>query len=294
MSLPYESLSNAFATALVTSGTYIEYPFTSEGDTTAKIYHIICEQKDTSYSPIALDTALGEAAGFTGLPTGYANSSAYHIGDFGMQKLDGGLVRFDRQFATIPATRNNIVTGTIAYTYPGLGASTDGGTSVNITGISGNATIVAETDASAGSSVYINLTTTDGSGVTMTHAGFATALAGTSSSQIVTTGFSSLGTFSSGSVIVLPIAIRKPLNVTTGTFTTYTYSKPENYYEVTQSDIFEPSASILNDQTVPTASDYQTLVDDTTTDAGFLTISSDITRYAGNIIQKADVKVKAI
>ena len=35
MSIPYESVSNGFASALVTSGTYIEYPFTHEGDATA-------------------------------------------------------------------------------------------------------------------------------------------------------------------------------------------------------------------------------------------------------------------
>jgi hypothetical protein len=291
MSLPYESATNAFQTARVTSGTYIEYPFTYEGDTTTKIYHIICEVYDTSYQPISLDTTLADGAGFTGLPAGYANSAAYHIGDFNKQKIDGGLVRFDRQFATIPATRSNVLTGTIAYTYPGIAASTDGGVTSSITAISGN-TITASTSASAGDSIYYNISTTGG-GITLVTSGFATALAGTSSSQIVTSGFSSIGTFSSGNVTVLASNIRAPLNAAAGSFTTYTYSIPDNFYDVAPSEIFTPSESTLNSGTIPTASAYQALIDDNT-ETGFILISSEITKYAGNIVQKADVKVKAI
>lgn len=290
MSIPYESVTNGFQAAQVTTGTYIEYPFTHEGDSTAKIYHIICEQYDVNYSPLALDTALSATA-VNGLPSEYANAQAYHIGDFNKQKLDGGLVRFDRQFATIPATRNNILTGTIAYTYPGIAASTDGGVTSTITAISGS-TITASTSASAGDSIYFNITTT-ASGITLTTSGFGTALAGTSSSQIVTDGFSSIGTFSSGNVTVLASNVRAPLNAAAGSFTTYSYSMPENFYNVAPSDIFTPSKSTLSSATIPTASAYQTLIDDNT-ESGFILISSEITKYAGNIVQKADVKVKAI
>jgi hypothetical protein len=292
MSIPYESVTNGFQTAKVGAGTYIEYPFTHEGDTTAKIYHIICDVYDVNYSPIGLDTVLSGSAGFTGLPTGYANSSAYHIGDFNKQKLDGGLVRFDRRFATIPATRSNILTGTTAYTYPGM-ANSAGGTTSTITGLSGNNTVIASTSAEIGSTVSIQLTTEDSTGITLTSGGDYIALAGTGSGQVVVAGLSSLGTFVSGSVTVAPNVVRKPLNLSAGSFTTYTYSKPDNYFDVTLSAVFKPSSLTLTSGTVPTATGYQALIDDLTA-TGYLTISSEVTKYAGNIVQKADVKIKAL
>lgn len=292
MPIPYESATDAFQTARVGAGTYIEYPFTHEGDTTAKIYHIICDVYDVNYSPIALDTVLSASAGFTGLPTGYANSSAFHIGDFNKQKLDGGLVRFDRRFATIPATRSNILTGTSAYTYPGMGG-TGGGVTSTITGISGNSTITASTSATIGDTVQVQLTTTDSSGVILTSGGSFIALAGTGSSQVVVAGFSSLGTFVSGSITVAATTVRKPVNLAAGTFTTYTYSMPTSFTDVTLTDVFKPSSLTLNTGTNPTAVEYQTLIDDDT-ENGYLTISSEVTKYAGNIVQKADVKIKAL
>jgi len=292
MSIPYESVTDGFQTARVGAGTYIEYPFTHEGDTTAKIYHIICDVNDVNYSPIALDTALSASAGFTGLPTGYANASAYHIGDFNKQKLDGGLVRFDRRFATIPATRSNILTGTTAYTYPGM-ANSAGGTTSTITGLSGNNTVIASTSAVIGDTVSIQLTTEDSTGITLTSGGDYIALAGTGSSQVVVAGLASLGTFVSGSITVAPTAVRKPLNLSAGTFTTYSYEIPESYLDVTLTDVFKPSSLTLTSGTSPTSTEYQALIDDDTAN-GYLTISSEVTKYAGNIVQKADVKIKAL
>ena len=292
MPIPYESVANGFQTARVGAGTYIEYPFTHEGDTSAKIYHISCDVYDVNYSPLTLDTVLSASAGFTGLPTGYANGAAFHIGDFNKQKLDGGLVRFDRRFATIPATRSNILTGTTAYTYPGMANSAGGATST-ISGISGGNTVTAGTSAVIGSTVSIQLTTEDSTGVTLTSGGDYIALAGTGSSQVVVAGLASLGTFVSGTITVAPNVVRKPLNLASGSFTTYIYSMPDNYYDVTLSSVFKPSSLTLTSGTVPTATDYQTLIDDTT-ETGYLTISSEVTKYAGNIVQKADVKIKAL
>ena len=292
MSLPYQSVTNGFNTARVTQGCYIERPFSHEGDGATRIYHIICEVRASHYSTIDFDTTLEEGAGFNGLPTGYANGSAYFIGDFNLQPISGGLVRFDRQFATIPATRSNILTGTTAYTYPGMGG-TGGGVTSTITGISGNSTIIASTSATIGDTVQIQLTTENSAGVTLTSGGSFIALAGTGGSQVVVAGFSSLGTFVSGSITVAATTVRKPVNLASGTFTTYTYSQPDSFTDVTLTDVFKPSSLTLNTGTSPTAVEYQTLIDDDE-ETGYLTISSEVTKYAGNIVQKADVKIKAL
>ncbi len=170
---------------------------------------------------------------------------------------------------------------------------TTGGTTSTITGISGNNTVTASTDAVIGDTVSIQLTTEDSSGVTLTSGGDYIALAGTGSGQVVVAGLASLGTFVSGSITVAPTVVRKPINLAAGTFTTYTYSMPDDFTDVTLTDVFKPSSLTLTSGTVPTSTAYHTFIDDDTV-TGHLTISSEVTKYAGNIVQKADVKIKAL
>lgn len=122
---------------------WVEYPFMERGDSTAKIYHMRCRVNLDDYAPIAINTTMtsAAAAGVISLPF-TANASAYFVGDFNHAYSDGKLVEFDRQFATIPATRSNELTGSrsfpfpayrgILYTPPATAEQGDGGNNDNL------------------------------------------------------------------------------------------------------------------------------------------------------------------
>lgn len=98
---------------------WIEYPFMERGDSTAKIYHMRCRVNLDDYSPLAINTTMASAAaaGVISLPFA-ADSSAYFVGDFNHNWQDGKLVEFVRQFATIPATRTDELTGSRSFPFP--------------------------------------------------------------------------------------------------------------------------------------------------------------------------------
>lgn len=293
MPIPYSSAdaSNDFSNARVGAGTYIEYPLLAHGDTTAKIYHLICQVNSADYSPIALDVPLSGATGVIGLPAGYSDSNAFHVGDFNLQAIDGGMISFDRRFATIPASKTKILTGTTAYTYPGMKASTENGTVRTVTGTSNNNTVFFCTNTVvAGNTVVFSLLTEDPiTGARMTQSGFATALIGTNSNQVVIRGAGGFSDFVSGSITELAATARDALSLPAGTYTDYDYFFDPDPTTVLLGDVFKPSATILTAGTVPTAIEYQAKIDD----AEYLLISSEITRYAGSIIQRANNKVLA-
>lgn len=100
---------------------WVEYPFMERGDSTAKIYHMKCSVNRDDYAPLVINVAMGSAgaAGVISLPFA-ANASAFFVGDFNHSYKNGGLVEFDRQFATIPATRTRELVGSRSFGFPGV------------------------------------------------------------------------------------------------------------------------------------------------------------------------------
>jgi len=98
---------------------WVEYPFMERGDSTAKIYHMKCSVNRADYAPIAINAAMTSAgtAGVISLPFA-SDANAFFVGDFGHSYKDGGLVEFDRQFATIPATRTRELVGSRSFGFP--------------------------------------------------------------------------------------------------------------------------------------------------------------------------------
>ena len=122
MPIPYTQTSMALVRAV--DGTYISYPFVDRGDTNTKVYNLVCTQRASDYNAaqIDLDDNMSSAAnaGVIELPTGWADSNAYFVGDTGHSPLPGGMLQFTRTFANIPAY-SQTSTGSYGYTFPGLG-----------------------------------------------------------------------------------------------------------------------------------------------------------------------------
>lgn len=301
MPIPYSSAdaSNDFSNARVGAGTYIEYPLLGNGDTTAKIYHLICQVNIDDYVPIALDSTLsGATADVIGLPTSYVNATAYHIGDFNPQESSGGLITFDRRFATIPASSTKNLTGTIAYTFPGIGinlSDTIVRTATGFSSTSTETTLICANTVAVGDSVLCSLSTTSSGTNIIIRRTSRIALTGTNASQVVVDKISSTTTFTSGSVEQYSIQPRGSASLQTGTFTDFNYYLPGVTATITDptdvplSDTFRLQATLLGEGTIPSASEYSAKV----FNGDLLTIDSSITTYAGNIIQRANVKVKA-
>ena len=108
-----------FAQARV-SDYWIEYPFMENGDPFARIYHMRCSVASSGYSALTIGTqmATAGAAGVISLP--WINSTAFFVGDFNHRYLDGGLVEFDRQFATVPTERTREVVGSRSFPFLGV------------------------------------------------------------------------------------------------------------------------------------------------------------------------------
>ena len=98
---------------------WVEYPFMERGDSTAKVYHMKCSVNRADYAPLVINAPMTSAAtaGVISLPF-VGNALAFFAGDFGHRYLDGGLVEFDRQFATIPATRSQELVGSRSFGFP--------------------------------------------------------------------------------------------------------------------------------------------------------------------------------
>ncbi len=117
MSIPYTS--GDFTTPRAGGESWIEYPFASEGDNTAKIYHLKCKVLESDYVPIDLDVTMATAGNADVIELPFtANATAYHVGDYNHQKTDGAMISFDRQFATIPATRTDQFKGSSTFPFP--------------------------------------------------------------------------------------------------------------------------------------------------------------------------------
>jgi len=117
MSIPYTS--EDFTTPRAIGESWIEYPFIKFGDNTSKVYHMRCMVNKDDYAPIALDTTMASASNANVLTLPFsADTNAYFVGDYNHRVVDGVLLEFDRQFATIPNT-NEEYPGTEFFTFPG-------------------------------------------------------------------------------------------------------------------------------------------------------------------------------
>jgi len=296
MSLPYTS--GDFTTPRAGTESWIEYPFIEQGDSSTKVYHLVCVVNEVNYTPIALDIPMITATLADVIELPFVDTSAYFVGDYNKTKIEGGLVRFDRQFANIPASRSSILTGTSAYTFPGVEADKDDTIERTASGFSATSTTTTLTctnTVTVGDTVLCSLSTTDGSSTITVSRSSRTALAGTNSSQVVVDKLNTLTTFVSGSVEEFNVQPRGSTTLATGTFTDFTYYLPGVTSGITVStdvplsETFRIQAPLLSPGTVPSATEYDAKV----TNGDLLLIESSITRYAGNIIQRANVKVKA-
>lgn len=121
MSIPYTQPTMANVRAV--EGTYISYPFLEDGDTSTKVYNMICTQRESDYSSaqISLDDPMSNAAsaGVLELPFP-ADASAYFVGDTNHTPIGGGIISFTRTFANIPQSIT-IPAGSSFVTFPGIG-----------------------------------------------------------------------------------------------------------------------------------------------------------------------------
>jgi hypothetical protein len=126
MSIPYTQATMAQVRAV--DGTFISHPFLEIGDTATKVYNLLCTQRASDYdsAQIALDAPMTNAttAGVISLPSGWADATAYFVGDTGHSAIDGGMIEFNRTFANIPAY-SRITRGSYGYTFPGLNNFTE-------------------------------------------------------------------------------------------------------------------------------------------------------------------------
>jgi hypothetical protein len=160
MAIPYTQTTMANVRAV--DGTYISYPFLEDGDTSTKVYNMICTQRESDYSAsqIDLDDPMTNAttAGVIELPfTG--DSSAYFVGDTGHSSIGGGMIQFTRTFSNIPQTITT-PSGSAFVTFPGIWKERTAGTTLTINGVTmtaGARGVTISTQAVHGLSIYDNV-----------------------------------------------------------------------------------------------------------------------------------------
>lgn len=117
MSLPYTK-GTAYSTP-TTVRAWVEYPFRNEGDSTAKVYHHIMQVSAEDYTTLADDVVLTDAGAKPARSPFADDSSAYYAGDYNLSHIGDGMVKFDRQFAHVPADRQ-VPNGPYAVTFPAM------------------------------------------------------------------------------------------------------------------------------------------------------------------------------
>lgn len=308
MSLPYDS--DDFTKPRANGQSWVEYPFLTDDDTTTKIYHLQCEVNEADYVPIALDTTMASAANADvhALPF-TADATAYHIGDYNHQVRDGVIRSFDRRFAKIPIDRDDIFTGTVAYPYPGIAATSTDGTERTITAASNAVvsgvnytTLTCTNTAVIGEVIYVALTTTTG-GSTFAVNNYYRVLTGTTGSAIKIQAVPVGTTFGAGTVTELTIQPTGQKTIPTGSNSDFSYYLPGVTVGITvPADVTETATftatsgftgeavSTLSETTIPTSAEYAAMIDD----GDYIVAESNVDKWFGNIIQKQDVKVRAL
>lgn len=174
-------------------GTYISYPFLEDGDTSTKVYNMVCTQRASDYdaAQIALDDPMTNAtsAGVIDLPFD-SDPSAYFVGDTNHTPIDGGMLQFTRTFANIPQNVT-VPSSSQFYSFPGIA---DGDLQIdNLSMTYGTDGIFITTSTPHGFSEgdfawYVGVAFTQDNGTTITTNGFGDLEAGSrtyTSSQVV-------------------------------------------------------------------------------------------------------------
>jgi hypothetical protein len=307
MSLP--TTDATFAQVRAVAQTYIEYPFIELGDNSTKVYHMVCQQNRLDYNAaqIALDTTMSNAsnAGVISLPFN-ADSNAYFVGDFDHAPIDGGLVEFERVFANIPSSRASEFAGTQSYSYAGIGLFNVSNATEHtrtITSVSNDPTLrynilTVSNTASIGDVVWVTINLSAGGSIS----DWRTVLSGSNSTTIKIAKITTLSA-SGGTVKELFYSPRGVVSQQTGSIADFSYYLPgvtpgisnptdvkeDMAFSILDSETYR-STDTLSDDTIPTVSEYQELIDAD----DYLLVSSNVTRWKGNILQKANYKVRAL
>ena len=304
MSIPYTH--GDFTTPRATTDSYVEYPFIEQGDNATKIYHLVCKVNRADYAPLALDTTMASASNADVIALPFtADAAAYYVGDTTPQSIDGAIVQFERIFSNIPVTRNNVFGGTYAFTYPGVRADSTDGTvrTVSSPSTASNVTSLPATNTvTVGDVIAYRINSTIGA-ITLSVQGMAHALPGTTTSVVKIPAINIGTTFVDGTLTELTIQPRAQKSIPSGSVIDYTYYLPgvtpgiTTFDDVDETDTFTAfsartgeSVSTLDVNTIPDGVTYQAQV----TAGEYLVVSSEVTRFRGNIIQRADVKVRAL
>lgn len=310
MSIPYTS--GDFTSARANGESWIEYPFIEYGDNTTKVYHLVCEVNEVDYAPIALDTTMASASNADVISLPFtADAAAYHVGDFGKIKIDGGLTRFDRQFANIPQPVVDPA-GSEIFTFPGLRSIAGVGSKITISSASVSSGVVTLNLTSAhGMSSGDNFTiyirgynTINGRNYYSSYRGNSNCITGTTGSTIKAYIYlPSVFTFTSGYVWPFASNGRKQVSRKSSTQFEYDYFLPgvsagiTTSQEIALPQRFEPyyyaegkTVKTLTSSTTPTNIEYNEIVNSD----GFLVLDSGVERWKGNIVRRTVKSIRAI
>lgn len=281
-----------FTTAAINGDDRVDRPFVEQGDSDTQVIYRPMMVNRANYTPLALNTAHPEVA------------TAYLVDERNFQDAGCGVMTFERVYAQIPADRDDVFTGSTAYSFPGIATNDNTGTDRTITDASnsGNVTTLTCTNTvSIGDVVFVTVSSTSAS-VSITTAGFYTVIAGTTGSVVKIPAIA-LGTFSGGTLTELNIQPRAQKSLPVSSYTDFSYYLPgvtsgiTTPADVTTLDTFQAYSArtgeqvrTLDETTIPDVASYAA----DATAGNFLIIESTITRWYGNILQRADVKVKAI
>jgi len=126
MSIPFESNATAWA-AIRAIDAWIEYPFANDGDTTSKIYKMVCMCKSTEYEAPLFSQTMSDAATAKLIELPFAaDATAYFVGDDGFAPAGATLITFTRSFMPVPSPRTRGI-GSYSYTWPAFRAWEDPG-----------------------------------------------------------------------------------------------------------------------------------------------------------------------
>ena len=310
MSIPYTS--GDFTSARANGESWIEYPFIEQGDNTTKVYHLVCEVNEADYAPIALDTTMANASNADVISLPFtADAAAYHVGDFGKAKIDGGLTRFDRQFANIPQPAVDPA-GSEIFTFPGLPSTAGVGSIILINSASVSSGVITLNLASAHGmttgdnfTFYIKgYTTINGRNYYSSYRGNSACITGTAGIIIkLYTYFPSGFTLTYGYVYPFASRGRQQVSRKSSTQFEYDYFLPgvsagiTTSQEISLPQRFEPyyytegnTVQSLNSATTPTNIEYNEIINSD----GFLVLDSGVERWKGNIVRRTVKSIRAI
>ena len=277
-------------------------PFAGQDDPTHQVILWPHVQARANYSPLALDTPHPTIA------------NAYLTNELGFQDIGGGIMRWFREYSTIPATRRR-PSGTEAFQFPGLPTTAASPVRREVTAgvFSGGNTLTLTTDEphglTAGDLVFFSIQFTWGSGpfpARSTISDTTDCLAGTTGSTIVIgyryIGFTPLFVTIGFSPFILEGLFpgRNAFTRSVPTVTDFEYFLPGVTSGITTSLDVRPESPFRGvDQTSGLSSNnlisaqanaYRNLV----LAGSFLTSDSQVSTYKGNILVRATRRVLAI